>query len=470
MMPRKLAIITVILLLWLVTSVITVRRSIIGSNDFDTYYNAGRAVIQSTSIYEFDRGRGEGSGPFLYSPFAAILFALISFPSLGLSAFLWNTLTLILFALSCYLARREINRIKSQLHELRQSRMTAVSFLFVLVIAVMLVDNLSMAQVNILVLYLVLISIGLLGRNKEFSSGLVLSVAILLKLTPLIFCLYYAMKKLWRGIGGLMLGLILFGVLLPYMTFGAGELRENYRVWAQRLFKPIWASQVMAQSNRLPDILHPDPEHLYQPEEVLLKSRLETLLTVKNQSLGATLSRWLLKDRNLYAQNEYYPIYLARRYEKMPVIGGGVSPRLLFSINLILQLLIIGFIVWCLIPKSNKDNSLKAVLDYSLLFLTMTLIAPSVRSHQFIYWLLPILFLFLTDRMQGNLILTPFVRVCAVLGCLCYLLQAIPYGKAAGMGTMANLMLWIGFARIIIHMKRASLPFDAEPSPQPFAR
>ena len=63
-----------------------------------------------------------------------------------------------------------------------------------------------MAQVNILVFTLTLISLFFWVRAKDFLSGLWLACAVFIKLTPALFLLFFILKKKWKVLAGFLAG------------------------------------------------------------------------------------------------------------------------------------------------------------------------------------------------------------------------------------------------------------------------
>jgi len=68
-----------------------------------------------------------------------------------------------------------------------------------------------------------------------------------------------------------------------------------------------------------------------------------------------------------------------------------------------------------------------------------------LRTHQYVSWS----FIFLSFVWIQTHFPSPSLKWAGRLSCLLYFLQALPYGKAVGLGTWANLVLWIFLARKI---------------------
>lgn len=433
---NKSIFITCALIFIIATGLIAIRRTKKGSNDFDTFYQTGLAVLQHQGIYyqgEFYKEQGNVS-PFLYPPPAAIFFLPFGLLPLSIAAFLWNFLNCCFFALSLFLCQRLLNRNLSEFKKRNAFQLT----LIFLMIASLFFDNLMMAQANILLLVLCLSGISLLQSQKKLLSGFVIALAILFKATPVFFLLYFLIKRQWRALTGVFIGLFVAGLLIPIFVFGKDGTRIFYRQWIGRTIKPGVA--IALSHFQTTKTLHPQQKSPQQLQMI----RLSDMLVEKNQSLEASLTRLLLKNRNDYATSTEFPIYVARRYMRLPILAGGIplAPLTVLIRGITLALVLLMVILWSRIHQGNREIQL---LEISLVFLGMILFSPFARSHQFISLLLPLLVIAGSDKNKF------FLRIGIVL----YFMQAIPYGKAAGFGTWsAVFILIIIFKELIQYSKK----------------
>lgn len=418
----KRILVVFLLALTIVTGLVAARRAVKGSNDFDTFYNAGKAVITGEGIYysgEYYETK-EGS-PFLYPPFAACLFAPFALLPLPVAAFLWNALSVGLFlfcaAASARILYADWGRVLSGTGWFDRLLITA------LLMAVLL-DNLTMAQINILVLALTLGALLLGSKRRDFGCGALLAVAVFTKLTPALFLFFFFFKRRWKVLAGFAAAAIFLTLIIPTLIFGLEQNRIYHRQWAGRTLKPQLINWISSLKNEAP---HPDKK----TASVLEKDRRSVLLLDKNQSLAAPVTRLFLKDRPRYGY-EPEPIYAARRYEKMPVLIPVPEPVLIWIIQGVQATLLLTIVLATLRTQSGP-----AV--FPLIFLGMTLLSPWARSHQYISWI----FVYLAILSEGR---TSRLIAAARAAAIFYFLQAIPYGKAFGMGTWANLLLFTSYA------------------------
>lgn len=425
-----------------VTSIISVYRSSHGSNDFDTYYYTGKAVLEHSGIYykgDYYKDAFKG-GPFLYAPVWACFFSLFAWMPIQLAAVIWNLLNFFIFLISLSL----MGSLLSESDKKNTAWVSSANRIHLVIAGIMLLlllfDNLTMAQINILILFLILVALAARKKGAEFLGGTILSAAILVKLTPVLFCLYFVSKKSWKVLMGVFFGGLVLTILIPALVFGFSTNHLYHRQWLGRILKPSLIHWVPKWQNVS---IHPEKILPEKTESI----RLTNLLVAKNQSLEAGMTRLFLKDRNVYAFDSAFPIFPAQRYSRLPVLIGLPMSALnivIRSVQGILCLGLIFFMVW----RPSERNILNSSMKISMIFLTMTLLSPTTRSHQFILWSFPIttLLYYLTRASSFHLIF----KALAILATALYMFQGVPFGKAAGMGAWSNLVLWITFAMALI--------------------
>lgn len=425
----KKIIFLVLFILWVVFSVIAIFRSQSGSNDFDTFYVAGKAVLEKTGVYyvgEYYQMRPD-IGPFLYPPIAACFFSLLAFLPMPVAAVIWVTLLLTLFCASIVLIFKFLNVRYEEIPSFFAAA-PAKGRLFLFVVGgICLMDNLVMTQINIAVFFTCLASLVLWQRKQNVLAGIVLSVAVFLKLTPALFGLYFLTKRKWKLLLGMVLGCFLLSAVIPSFIFGLETNRIYHRQWVGRMIKPI-VSNFLKNTN-------PGNHRLKKSEEDLKRERMDMLLIDTNQSLPAAMARLFLKDRNDYVA--------ASRYKNMPILGGGISKEMLTGFITFVRLVFLAACIY--LWRRKRDGSFKIPLEVSLVFLTITLLSPVTRSHYYVAWIFVYLTLFFI-RWKLGADQTKFFFRAAYISSALYLLLALPYGEPVGMGAWSNLILWIGCA------------------------
>ena len=447
MRARKTITICLALIFILVTGLVASRRASKGSNDFDTFHEAGRSVIEGRGIYytgDYYADSRTRMGPFLYPPMAAIFFVPVSWMPLPVGAFLWNLINVVLFEVCLAMCLFILGISRENLPGFLKNQPLPLQITAVFVVLALFLDNLTMAQMNIAVLFFTLGAFYFSKKNQPFFAGLSLSAAIILKVTPLLFIFYFTAKRSWKILASTAAGILLFTLVIPTLVFGLNTNRVYHRQWVGRMFKPAMVDLI---ERWRPEKIHP---HKSTPEK-LRSIHLGDVMVDKNQSLEGTLSRWLLKNRNDYADRGSYPIAPLRAYKKLPVLFGGLSEgHLKILVTTSRVIILIWLLFMLLLPKQGAIFP----LEISLLFLSIPLLSPLARSHQFIVWIFPCVTLFWVSRQEGfSKKLSPRLLYYFYAACFFYAAQAIPYGKAAGMGTLGDLIFFSGFSGLIFAMR-----------------
>ena len=128
----------------------------------------------------------------------------------------------------------------------------------------------------------------------------------------------------------------------------------------------------------------------------------------------------------------------------LPVIGRGISMDKLPFFMRVLRLTFALFLIGLFLKAGSFSD------EISLVFLSMTLLSPLARSHQFIVWLFP-LSRWTQKKMPAGIVELSFFF---------YALQGVPYGKAAGKGTVSNLILWLAYAWQVLRCEKKELEPD----------
>ncbi len=195
--------------------------------DFSVYWHGGKilndAGMAASDLYGPNVEWAGGPGlPFTYPPFAALVFSLLArlpepfalqlFNAAGVAVAAW----LSLLAVRYWNAKPDWRRT----FESPRSRWIAAAALLAMLTLGPWRETLAFGQVNILLMGLM--AADLLSRNHRWNrsmpgSGFLVGVAAGIKLTPLVFGLYYLVRKDWRGLANMGAGFaatVLLGWLL----------------------------------------------------------------------------------------------------------------------------------------------------------------------------------------------------------------------------------------------------------------
>ncbi|MDF9751158.1 glycosyltransferase 87 family protein [Arthrobacter sp. ES3-54] len=208
--------------------------------DFSVYWYGGK-ILNDAGAAPSDLYRGNvdwAGGPnlmFTYPPFAALIFGLLARLPQAAALNLFNAAGAVVAILTAARAVRYWNAKSSWRATFRTPGNGWAAA--VLVLAVLNLgpwrETLAFGQINALLMGL--IAVDLLARNPRWTrgfpgSGFLVGVAAGIKLTPLVFGLYYLVRKDWRGLGNMAAGFTAT-VVLGWLLRPA----ESLQFWLQML-------------------------------------------------------------------------------------------------------------------------------------------------------------------------------------------------------------------------------------------
>ena len=243
--PQKTASGTATILRWLPLVVVVLPVWVMLANwgkqglDFSVYWFGG-AILNSAGSLPSDlygptvAFAGGPQLPFTYPPFAALVFSLLArlpqpaalmlFNVAGVAIGAWVAATIVRY----WTAKSHLG---SALASGRSRWIAAALFLAVLLLGPWR-ETLAFGQINILLMGLMAIDLlgGAAKRRGFRGSGFLVGIAAGIKLTPLVFGLYFLMRKDWRGLANMSLGFA-GTVLLGWLLRPA----ESLRFWLEIL-------------------------------------------------------------------------------------------------------------------------------------------------------------------------------------------------------------------------------------------
>ncbi|MDS1113801.1 glycosyltransferase 87 family protein [Gordonia westfalica] len=162
--------------------------------DFDVYRMGGRVFLDNGDLYGTLPTLGGGSYlPFTYPPLAAALFSVFTVVPLGLGQGLFTAVTIACLLLVCRIVVAHLtDRPSTDLWWLATAATTVGLWLEPVR------DTLNFGQINIVLMTLVIVD-ALLGRGRWWR-GLLVGLAISIKLTPAVFLLLFFLRRDWRAL------------------------------------------------------------------------------------------------------------------------------------------------------------------------------------------------------------------------------------------------------------------------------
>jgi alpha-1,2-mannosyltransferase len=174
--------------------------------DIDVYRMGGRAWLDGRPLYAdgvMFHTRGGLDLPFTYPPLAAVAFAPFALLSLNVAsvAITITTLVLLVVATAIVLTRLDVwptTAVTTEPAWLRRAWLAAAIVAPAVVYLEPIRSNFDFGQINVVLMTLVIADC--VPRKTPWPRGVLLGVAIALKLTPAVFLLYFLLRRDTRAL------------------------------------------------------------------------------------------------------------------------------------------------------------------------------------------------------------------------------------------------------------------------------
>lgn len=173
--------------------------------DFGVYISGGQSVLA---------GKGElysavyNNLLFTYSPFSALFFAVLALCGQGVGLAIFIAISVVIAIFTGLLAVRYLARQKSIKDVLRHPWLRPAALVCIGLVMAFgpWRETMAFGQINILLFGLVMADF--LINKKRWPTGLLIGIAAGIKLTPLVFGLYFVATRNWRGLRNMVLGFV----------------------------------------------------------------------------------------------------------------------------------------------------------------------------------------------------------------------------------------------------------------------
>jgi len=210
-------------------------------NDFNVFYHAAREVLAERDPYQSSLADWT---PYLYPPLLAIVLAPLALLPLPVAAYVWfliNAVSTIAAALMPARLCGDDEQLSGSTNEGKAagSEGGPVAPLFaalsLLIVARFVLDNFSLGQVNPLVAALAAAHVYLYSRDKKIASALALSIAVSIKLTPLVLIAYHVARRRWKFAAAALATCVAL-TALSFVPLGS-RAPEAFQVFVNRTIK-----------------------------------------------------------------------------------------------------------------------------------------------------------------------------------------------------------------------------------------
>jgi hypothetical protein len=157
--------------------------------DFPVYYSAGRSLISGRSdLYSPDFAQGQVMD-YRYVPFFLIALIPLWLLPYSLASYLWYLLSVLQIAGCVWAAHKGVGAFQTA------SKIWIVAALAVAQYFVMI---LHYGNAHLLAVFLLFASFYFALREKDVMAAILMSLSIIIKLTPIFVLPYFALKKKWK--------------------------------------------------------------------------------------------------------------------------------------------------------------------------------------------------------------------------------------------------------------------------------
>jgi len=303
------------------------------SGDFDVYYETSQNYLARAPLYITNLGVKE----FKYLPLFALVFSPLAMIAKVPALYLWSILNIFsLYAIFYFFYRLKLisfYRLKDLL----------IIFCLFSLTGRYIFNNIKIGQANFLLCFLMVLAIYFEIKKKDFWAAVFLALSLMIKLFPLLFIIYFVLRRRFKIVGYTILLVVLF-LLLPGIYSGFSLNLKYIQDWL-----------------------------------VLLKSTPARMFySVKNYSLLSFFS-WIF-----IARHEGYIL----GYHKIAKV---ITPEVYYAWAASC-LVLFGLFFYDSFFKKDKDPRI-VYLDYACLFICIPLFNPLAYLNSLIFLIIPYFFI-----------------------------------------------------------------------------
>jgi len=322
--------------------------------DFDVYYTSSQNYLAKAPVYIPHDGIEE----FKYSPLFALVFSPLTMLTKILALYIWNILNIFWLYLIFYL-----------LYRLKQMSFSKPQDLLIIVCLFALTGrfifiNIKLGQINIFLCCLMVLTMYLEINKKYFWASVTLAFSLMIKFFPLLFLVYFVLRRRFKLVG-LTLLMIVFFLLLPSIYSGFDLNLRYLHDWFI--------------------LLKSSPSHLFY--------------SVKNNSLLSFYSWFFIARHDIYYAFDYN------------LIKKALTPEVYYFWAVSCFVFFISFFCDTLFVK---HKAIKIVfLDYSCLFVCGLLFNPLAYLNALVFLIVP--YFFILRYLFYSEISRKYVFICVFL-------------------------------------------------------
>ncbi|MHC4414914.1 MAG: glycosyltransferase family 87 protein [Planctomycetota bacterium] len=300
-----------------------------------------------------------------------------------------------------------------------------------------ILSDLQHGNINIIILFLVMLGLWMISGGRRFPGGLFIGAAVVIKVTPGLFLLYFIYKRQWVVLLGCVTGMLI-AVLLPILVLGPRTNYEFHHKWFDQMITPY------------------------------LTDARTTYTAQINQSLPGMVFRLTTES----------PGVDLPQGEDVRVNVLSLDPEAAKQIVRIGVLLILAWLVFVCRTRSADPRDWRFTCEYGLILIAMLMLSERSWKHHYVTMALPfaalVAYMALESppramrRYVGGTLLAAFVLMVCTSGDLIgwiYKGVAHKYAEAFGTFFFAGLAVFAAISAILLRerYKEPEGRFDSGP-------
>ncbi len=381
-----------------------------GTSDFDDFWRTARYDVLAR------RTITEQYGVHNYLPFFMAMMAPLGWLPLKAAVVVFNLVSMAAFGAAVVVTRGWAGWRAAGL---------AVGLVFAYA-----ADCVLLGQTALMIVALLVWSLWLFEKRRDWAAGAVLAVAASVKLFPIVLVGWFLLKRRFRVLGGVVIGLVVCEVVIPSAVFG---LRQNWELHRAFLGRSAAGQSVLA-----------------------LAAGDSDKMAFSNQSLPVVMRRLLLPvDAGRHYDGEGFRVNAVD-------MGGrefSVAGVRLTAVQVAVVLILAGLVCAAVFATRRAAAGLseeRVRFEYGAWLVLSMLLSPVLWTFYFLLCFLPLALVasYVARRRAGSGGSSPMIMVLLVWGVATPLL-AWPEARASGIHYWATVMLMPGVLVVARRVGRA---------------
>jgi len=222
--------------------------------------------------------------------------------------------------------------------------------LIALLVARPMLSDLQHANINIIIMFIVMGGLFLFTRGRTVPGGALIGLATVMKVTPGLFLLYFAWKRQWRALAGCAIGGAL-AVMLPALVLGPKTNFNMHVAWFNNMIVPYVAEA--------------ETEYTHHINQSLPGVFYGLFTDSPGVDLGDELG---FRQTNILAFDKDLASWIVRA----------------------LLLTVLAMLLWITRRRYTTHHDARWPAEFSLVLLAMLMLSERTWKHHFVVVLLPI--------------------------------------------------------------------------------